>query len=283
MVGEMFVGSKGLTRARNLADMPPEAVEALRREGLIDDADIAEADALRRAEPEDPSRRGEDGVQIEGDRADVEDPDDVDAPTLRPYEAILKDLPPEVRAMVDRVPFLQEQLNTIGSGSDRWTIRKGEPGSGSWADPGAREIVIAGGRSPADMMGTLAHEVGHVVNPNKPSLRSAYAPGTTRQQFIDNYVNQTLMDEGFAELNALRARHGLMPHGVDVGANRPFSHDVYNRVVERTLSPSDAQRELGNIIGGLRTSNTGELYTDYYARRPAEYWDNTVQPWLDGN
>ena len=46
MVGEMFVGSKGLTRARNLADMPPEAVDALRREGIIDDADIAEAGAL---------------------------------------------------------------------------------------------------------------------------------------------------------------------------------------------------------------------------------------------
>lgn len=69
MALELFVGTKGLGRARNLSNMSPDAVRALERRGVIDAEDVAEAEALRHAdEAADASRRGEDGVTIDGPR-----------------------------------------------------------------------------------------------------------------------------------------------------------------------------------------------------------------------
>jgi hypothetical protein len=109
----------------------------------------------------------------------------------------------EVDRLVHKSPTLTAQLAAAEKMGFR--VVPVELGKGNWMAPATKEICIEKGKPIADIVASIAHEVGHathVVNGHTPSLKSEH-----------EYIESRAWDEGGATLNEYIVRDELRKNG----------------------------------------------------------------------
>ncbi|WP_035058441.1 hypothetical protein [Andreprevotia chitinilytica] len=160
-------------------------------------------------------------------------------------------------------PTLQRDLKALLD--QKWRIRYGTAGEGSWMDAHRREkqIVLDGSLqgNPAATVQTLAHEVGHATYPFTPDISSREA-----------YVSSHLANEGAATLKNIEVQREILANaGIDIGlAGSRRNHAGYNAAYDlykRNGNAATARDTIGQIYGqGEFNSITHEPYADYYGK-----------------
>jgi hypothetical protein len=183
----------------------------------------------------------------------------------------------DVDRLVNESPLLARHVRQLEK--DGWTIRFGKFGEkGTFTDSSRHEIVIdwRKGVNVEDFVEALAHEAGHAEHRDQPPVRAA---GLTRQQYIDRNVALDLNSEGAATFENCAVRMEILKHGgPDVGvagAQSAKYEGIYADYQAAKLTQQQAEQRMGSLYGvGERTSNTHELYKDYYGKRYADQWDS---------
>jgi type VI secretion system secreted protein VgrG len=185
----------------------------------------------------------------------------------------------DVDRVVKESPLLARHLRQLEK--DGWTIRYSMGiEKGTFTDSSRHEVVIdprkETGRDVGPLVEALAHEVGHAEHKDQPPVG---ATGLTRQQYIDRNVALDLNGEGAATFENCAVRAEILEHrGPDVGvagAQSATYQRIYAEYQAGKLSQQQAERRMGALYGaGERTSNTHDLYKDYYGKRYAEQWDS---------
>ncbi len=191
----------------------------------------------------------------------------------------------DVDALVAMSPQFMQNIQALLA--DGWTIQYGTPGGGSYCDRAKKIIVIdpAMKGNPNAIAGTLAHETGHALyEPN------AYVPpdGLTRQQYIDQNVNNNLLDEAEASLTQAQIRQEIQnAGGPDIGGSGQQAAQ-YQSIYEKYPNPADretARQEVADIFGSAEVPSVPKpdgtqygSYNDYYGQSYADYWDTNVAP-----
>jgi type VI secretion system secreted protein VgrG len=165
----------------------------------------------------------------------------------------------EVKALIDKSPTLEKNLQTLKEGG--WEIEFGSAGGGSYAKRDKKLIVIDGNEEghPEQVAQTLAHETGHALYSYAEDCSSRTA-----------YVNGALSDEGEDTLTNIKVQREIIANGgPDIGiAGNPANHAAYNAAYDQALKDKNevaAREKIGQIFGsGETTSNTGQAYEDYY-------------------
>jgi hypothetical protein len=166
----------------------------------------------------------------------------------------------EVLDNVGNSPNMQRQLDEFTANGG--TVRQGNPGEGSYYNPGTKEIVIDPANTPAQQTSGLAHELGHATNPNPP-------PSATSGVSRDEYVNGALRDEAYAQHSSATARNEIVGNGGnDIGSPpgqnsaeyQSISDELQNGAVDHDVAMDD----MADLMGQETTSTTGQNYRDYY-------------------
>lgn len=193
-------------------------------------------------------------------------------------DRMLEDFSPKVRETANKSPSLQNQLQELED--DGWLIIEGRKGGGSYADRENKFLVIEEGRPAQDQVRSLGHEAGHAEYDKPP-----YHPPTddmTRQEYIDQNVQEKLLDEGYAQLNIATVRDEINQNGgPDVGISGSQTDDyqaVYEQYKNGDISRDEAVSQMADLMGNETTSNTHEPYRDYYGKPFERYWDDHVAP-----
>ena len=163
---------------------------------------------------------------------------------------------------------------------DGWTIRRGTPGAGSVTNNQTKTITIDPNDSVNQQAAGIAHEIGHAQYGNPP-----YHPPTatmTRDQYIQQNVNEQLRNEGAAQLNAAIARDEIrQAGGADVGipgSQTAAYQQVYDNFKAGTITRDQATDQMATLMGNETTSNTHENYRQYYGHSYENFWDTNVAP-----
>lgn len=212
--------------------------------------------------------------------------------------AVVTGLGANVDAMASQSPRLASQVAQLRS--QGWNIQYGTAGGGSYANRSSRTIVIDSNNSgnPAAATQALSHEVGHATYTLPPQIPM----GTlTRQQYIDQNVQQNLRDEGEATINNLMVRDEIMAgaslgemieaspdviineggkafEGPDIGVagqNAAQYQQTWQQYQNGDIDRNTAREQIANGFGTESTSTTNENYRIYYGRAYETNWDNS--------
>ncbi|MBH2878353.1 type VI secretion system tip protein VgrG [Serratia marcescens] len=166
----------------------------------------------------------------------------------------------EVNELAAKSPTLSRDLDKLKA--QGWGIKPGTMGKGTFVERQDQVIVIDSNHlhNPLETVQSLAHESGHALYTPKTDLTSR-----------ETYLNSMLRDEGAATLKNIEVQREIFANtGTDIGiAGNPENQAAYNEIYENlksgTKTRQQAEESIGRIFGrGERTSNTGELYEDYY-------------------
>ncbi len=165
----------------------------------------------------------------------------------------------DIDRLVAKSPSLQKDLQRLKD--EGWHIHYGAVGRGSTANRDKAIITIDGAEKgdPAGVIQSLAHEIGHAINPYTPDHSSKTA-----------YVDGALADEGAATMNNIKVQREILSSGgPDIGiAGNGANHAAYNAAYDQFLKNGDAvtaRKAIGAKFGSAEvTSNTGQPYADYY-------------------
>jgi WXG100 family type VII secretion target len=186
-------------------------------------------------------------------------------------------LDPQVGQILSQSPTVAAQLAALEA--DGWTIVQGPADGGSFADRTTKTITINAGDTVEVTAGGLAHEIGHAATPEPPYHDPA---GLTRDQYIDQNVQEQLRNEGEAQLNAAIARDEIgQAGGPDTGipgSQTPAYQAVYVEFKAGTITRTEAIERMANLMGNESTSNTNENYRAYYGHTYEDFWDTNVAP-----
>lgn len=181
----------------------------------------------------------------------------------------------DVDAVAGLSPTLQNNVQKLQA--DRWDIKYGAPGKGSFCDRDKKEIVIDSNLkgNPALVTQILAHESGHALYQPDPYIPPT---GLTRQEYIDKNTARDLADEGEATLMNCQVRAEITArNGPDIGVagaqvtQYPQIYAKYPKAEDR----DKARREIGTLFGsGERPSTAPALtYGQYYGKTYGDFFD----------
>ena len=104
----------------------------------------------------------------------------------------------------------------------------------------------------------------------------------TRDQFVNQNVQEQLRNEGEAQFNAATARDQIgQAGGPDTGipgTQTAAYQGVYDNFKSGNITRAQAVDQMANLMGNENTSNTGENYRQYYGKGYKAYWDKNVAP-----
>jgi WXG100 family type VII secretion target len=200
------------------------------------------------------------------------------APAGTPTTRMLSQLDPQVAALAGQTPTLTSQLQ--GLEQDGWTVVKGPASGGSFTDRQNKQIVIAGGDTPEATLANLAHEMGHAEAGAPPYHPPT--PGMTRDEFVEQNVQEQLRNEGEAQLNAAIARDEIrQAGGPDTGipgTQTAAYQALYDGYKTGALSRQQTVNLMASVMASESTSTTNQNYRTYYGQSYKDFWDKNVAP-----
>lgn len=181
----------------------------------------------------------------------------------------------DIDAVLVKSPKLMQSI--MAARQQGWRIEYSSTnGTGSYADTGTKTVVIDSSLkgSPNDVTTTLAHEVGHALNPPQ----TVPMTGLTRTEFIAKNVDAMLDSEGYATLKALEARDELKQNGgPDIpihGAQVPKYDAIYQDYKAGKLTRDQAAHQIGQLYAdGEVASTTNKKYRETYTSHYEKEWD----------
>lgn len=181
----------------------------------------------------------------------------------------------DVDALAAKSPTLQKNLQKLSA--DRWQIKYGVAGKGSYCSKRTKEIVIDPNSKgdPQGIVQTLAHESGHALYQADP-----YVPptGLTRQQYIDMNTKSALKDEGEATMMNCQIRKEIRNNGgPDIGVAGTQAAD-YAKVYDKYSASADrakGRQEIGALFadGEHPSTDPSKTYRQYYEQPYADFFD----------
>ena len=165
----------------------------------------------------------------------------------------------ETAKLAGKSPSLIADMKKLEA--DGWVVKLGKAGAGTFADRTTKTITVDRNEAgkPAELVQSLAHEVGHARYSPKIDTSSKAA-----------FLRSTLADEGAATISNIRAQRQILRHGgADIGiAGNPANQKAYNAAYDQLQKDGNAVKardKIGAIYGnGEHTSTTGQSYNDYY-------------------
>lgn len=179
-------------------------------------------------------------------------------PSLAPPLARVNPLA-DTRPYLEQSPSLAKALNYLVPRG--WTIRYGDPSSGTFTNRSQKVIQIASDHAtPEDVAQAIAHEVGHALDAR---MRPVFASATDRGRF-------ELESEGKAALFNTRVRDEIYAStGIDIGVNGDAVGPVSEIARDPSLTETQKIQKIGEVFAKAHPSGTPDktTYELYYGAR----------------
>lgn len=181
----------------------------------------------------------------------------------------------QLTELESRSPAFAEALAKV----DRTKIHLGKSGDGTANLPGGGiQIDPDQMNDPASLFNSLAHEVGHAV---QPDIQWEFDSTMTRQGYIDANTGLNLEDEAEALMMELAVREDLLKGDapLDIGASGTTSADklaLYERYKAGDIDRDQMIKGAATLIGTETPSKTDpgvNNYVEHYGRAHADAWD----------
>jgi uncharacterized Zn-binding protein involved in type VI secretion len=277
-------GGSSSEEANGTADASTEQSDASADNTLADvvaeDEEASDTVPRSTAESSCQTCSGDGSGDASGDDSAATDPVEPTDPTALSAKAqsIVDGLTPEMQADIAASPKLRKQLNDLANrGENSWDIKLNGTKRGADANREARAITIGSGYEDVNV---LAHEVGHAQYDVPDQIPAD--PSMTRDQYVQQNLDQHLIDEGEAQFNEFEIRQDILDNGGrDIGNRGDVAaQEIYERFRRGEVSRDDAVRQMGQGFRNKPTSTSGENYGDFYSASYKSYWDESYEPWL---
>lgn len=160
------------------------------------------------------------------------------------------------------------------------SISYGKKGKGTYIDkddPSNMRIIIDSNERghPVDIAQSISHELGHAEY--KIPDFFAPPPTMTKQQFVDYWVNENLLDEAHATFNNLEMRSCVLnAGGPDIGVPGEYGED-YKKMYESYRVDHDKSALIRKIADKFSTehpsTNPSMTYREYYSKSYEDWWN----------
>ncbi|WP_280354149.1 hypothetical protein [Nocardia otitidiscaviarum] len=187
----------------------------------------------------------------------------------------------EVDALVELSPTLAKTLRDLEA--DGWIIRWGPKGSGYYTVREQKLINIDIAAKGDDLLLTdiLAHEAGHARKSDVPLSIKPPTKDMTREQWIDEHLYNSFVDEAEAELTSAQVRREISENGgPDIrpsdgdGDSIRFAVEVaYNSHASGMISRQEARLIIADSINHPH-SFWYQKYYPFYQKLSDDYFGN---------
>ena len=195
-----------------------------------------------------------------------------------PTGRMLSTFDPKVMEIAEKSPTLAAQLAKLEQ-QGGWTIKLDPTSTSYYTDFENGVIVINGGATPQEIVGKIAHEVGHASHGDtfvKPTATM------TRDEFVKANVDAVMPSEGAAQLNAATVRDEILKAGGPdpgiPGSQTAAYQSVYDDYKAGKITRAEAIEKMGNLMGNEVPRGSTKKYRDNYAEGYGDYWDKYVAP-----
>lgn len=175
-------------------------------------------------------------------------------------------------------PTLEHNLATLQN--NRWTIKYGEKGAGSFTNRTKSIITLDANkkRHILSLIASLAHESGHALyRPAAPVLMDEHV---NRQQYIDRNLDRHLQDEGEATITNLQVRAELLKAkqgDIGVSGAKPKEYIGLYKKYPEAKDRDKLRAEIGKIFAqGEHPSTAPNMtYGEFYGKPFEAAWDRS--------
>lgn len=183
------------------------------------------------------------------------------------------------RDLIKKSPTLRAQILSLEQSG--YSFKSGPVADGYYTDRDSSTIVIDQPLSDGATVSHVAHEVGHAVTPQQPSI--AATPSMTRDQYVRANVDNLMANEGEAQFNAAKVRAELKAGGgTDIGIPGSQTADyqrAYDDFAAGRITRAQAVDRMANLMGNEKVSTPPyQAYRDYYADSYKTDWDTNIAP-----
>jgi hypothetical protein len=184
-----------------------------------------------------------------------------------------------VRELVKQSPTLRAQVLQLEQNG--YAFKTGAVVDGYYADWDHQTIVIDQPQSDAVTVSHIAHEVGHGVSAQPHSIPAS--PTMTRAQYVQQNVDNLMLNEGEAQFNAAQVRAELnAAGGPDIGIPGSQTADyqkVYDNFTAGKITHAQAIDQMGTLMGNENVSTPPyQPYRAAYADSFRNDWDTNIAP-----
>ncbi len=161
-----------------------------------------------------------------------------------------------------------------------WTIRYGKRGDGTYADYDEKAVVLdrkmeGDARASVD---ALAHEIDH-AHPANPHNDAPSPPmGRTREQWVADHVDRSLLNEGHAVMSQLTVRRQILENGgpdVNHSVSGKYRR-IYERYREGEFSRDEAVQRIAAHYRFEAGSHSKMSYGQNFRTWYEDYWDTWI-------
>jgi len=178
-------------------------------------------------------------------------------------------------ALAAKSPTLQGNLEKLDD--EKWTVKYGAAGGGSYCDRDAKTIVVDANEKghPEQVVQTLAHESGHALYTPDPYVQPT---GLTKQQYVAANVNRSLKDEGEATLMNARIREEILNNGgsdIGIAGAQSAKYEQLSAQYPNAADRDIARQKIGDLFadGERPSTSPADTYRDYYSKPFSDFYD----------
>jgi hypothetical protein len=186
---------------------------------------------------------------------------------------------PKVRDLVKQSPTLRAEVLKLEQNG--YTFKTGPVADGYYTDWTGKNIVIDQPLSDATTVSHIAHEVGHGVSNQQQSIPAT--PTMTRNQYVQQNVDNLMHNEGEAQFNAAQVRAELKAAGQPdtgiPGSQSAAYQKAYDDYTAAKITKDQAISQMATLMGNENASVPPyKAYHDYYGDSFRNDWDTNIAP-----
>ena len=186
---------------------------------------------------------------------------------------------PQVRELVKQSPTLRAEVLKLEQAG--YTFKTGPVADGYKTDWDQQVITIDQPLGDAVTVSHIAHEVGHGVSAQQQSIPAT--PAMTRDQYVQQNVDNLMHNEGEAQFNASQVRAELNASGGPdtgiPGSQTAAYQTVYDNFTAGTITKAQAIDQMGTLMGNEHVSTPPyQPYHDSYGDFYRNDWDTNIAP-----
>jgi WXG100 family type VII secretion target len=194
-------------------------------------------------------------------------------------DQMLTKFDPQVVAMVKQSPTLRAEVLKLQQAG--YSVNTGSLADGYFTDRTNKTIVIDQPLDPATTVSHIAHEVGHGVSSQQESIPAT--PTMTRDQYVQQNVDNYMHNEGEAQFNAAQVRAELTAAGQPDPGIPGTQTDAYQKVYADfsagKITQDQAISQMGTLMGNEHVSTPPyQAYRDAYGDAFKQDWDTNIAP-----
>lgn len=183
------------------------------------------------------------------------------------------------RDLVNKSPTLRGQVFKLEQ--EGYNFKTGAVADGYFTDRDTKTITIDQPLSNGETAAHIAHEVGHAINSQQPTI--PVTPTMTRAEYVQKNVDNFMHNEGEAQFNATQIRAELKAGGgpdIGVPGSQTAAYQaVYDKFTAGTITRAQAVDQMATLMGNEAVSTPPyQPYRDYYRDAMANDWDTNIAP-----